>query len=103
MHPDMQKAHNQAFGSNVARAVKSIAAAGDRMGRDTVLVGKKLSSEPIKNTGSFQGEPNKLGGGGRFKQMIASGKSSALAAFIGRKKYGKERFQQMAAKGKKGG
>lgn len=56
----------------------------------------------IKKTGSFKGEPNKLGGGGRFKQMVASGKSPALAAFIGRKVYGKKKMASMAAKGKKG-
>jgi hypothetical protein len=30
----------------------------------------------------------KLGSGGRFAALVASGKSPALAAFIGRKKYG---------------
>lgn len=54
----------------------------------------------IKKTGSFEGEPNKLGGGGRFKQMVASGKSPALAAFIGRKMYGKKKMAKMAVKGK---
>jgi hypothetical protein len=48
----------------------------------------------------------KLGGGGRFKKLVSKlkkkGASSpkALVAFIGRKKYGKERFQELAAKGK---
>jgi len=55
----------------------------------------------IKKTGSFEGSSNKLGGGGRFKQMVASGKSPALAAFISRKIYGKKKTQQMAAAGKK--
>lgn len=41
------------------------------------------------------------GGGGRFAAMVASGKSPALAAFIGRKKYGKAKFAAMAAHGKK--
>lgn len=54
----------------------------------------------IKKTGSFQGQPNKLGGGGRFKQLVASGKSPALAAYIGRKSLGKAKFQKLAAKGK---
>ena len=40
------------------------------------------------------------GGGGRFAAMVASGKSPALAAYIGRKKYGKAGFQAMAAKGR---
>lgn len=56
----------------------------------------------IKKTGSFQGEPNKLGGGGRFKQMVASGKSPALAAYIGRRMYGKKKMAKMSAAGKKG-
>lgn len=48
----------------------------------------------------------KLGGGGRFQKLEKSlkGKVSdpaAVAASIGRKKYGKEKFQQMAAKGRK--
>jgi hypothetical protein len=40
------------------------------------------------------------GGGGRFAKMVASGKSPALAAYIGRRKFGKARFQKMAAHGK---
>jgi len=48
----------------------------------------------------------KLGSGERFKQLAASLKKrgvknpKALAAYIGRKKYGKKRFQQLAAKGR---
>jgi hypothetical protein len=48
-----------------------------------------------------------LGGGGRFqklkKELAGKGAENpgALAASIGRKKYGKKKFQQMAAKGKK--
>jgi len=51
----------------------------------------------------------KLGGGGRFarlKASIASAKGKkardpgAVAAAIGRKKYGKAKFQKMAAKGR---
>lgn len=57
----------------------------------------------IKTTGKFEGKSNKLGGGGRFKQMVAQGKSPALAAFIGRKKYGAVKMAKMAAKGKKNG
>lgn len=55
----------------------------------------------VKKTGSFEGQPNKLGGGGRFKQMVASGKSPALAAYIGRKMYGKKKMSKMSASGKK--
>ena len=54
-----------------------------------------------KKSGSFQGKSNKLGGGGRFAQMEASGASPALAAFVGRKLYGKKKMAKMAAKGKK--
>lgn len=49
-----------------------------------------------------------LGSGGRFKKLVAKFRSkgvsdpAALAAHIGRKKYGKKRFQQMSRKGKKG-
>ena len=48
--------------------------------------------------------PNKnapVGQGGRFAAMVSSGKSPALAAYIGRKKYGKKDYQEMALKGKK--
>lgn len=55
----------------------------------------------IKKSGSFQGSSNTLGGGGRFKQMVASGKSPALAAFIGKKLYGKKKMTTMATTGKK--
>lgn len=49
----------------------------------------------------------KLGGGGRFaalKAKLASqgaANPSALAAYIGRKKYGKKKMASMASKGKK--
>jgi hypothetical protein len=47
-----------------------------------------------------------LGGGGRYKQLISKLEKQgakdpkALAAYIGRKKYGKKKFQELAAKGK---
>lgn len=43
----------------------------------------------------------KLGSGARFKALSKKVGSPALAAYIGRKKYGKARFQKLAAKGKK--
>jgi len=48
----------------------------------------------------------KLGSGGRFKALVGKlqGKVSnpaAVAASIGRKKYGKKKFQGLAAKGRK--
>lgn len=54
-----------------------------------------------KKTGEFHGKSNKLGGGGRFAQLEAKGVSPGLAAYIGRKKLGKEKFQKLAAEGKK--
>lgn len=44
-----------------------------------------------------------LGQGGRFAAMVKSGKSPALAAYIGRKKYGNKKFQKLSVKGKKEG
>ena len=50
-----------------------------------------------------------LGSGERFKQLTeklekqGAKNPKALAAFIGRKKYGKAKMQSMAAKGKKNG
>ncbi len=43
----------------------------------------------------------KPGGGGRFAKMVASGKSPALAAWIGRKKYGKKKMGKWSAAGRK--
>lgn len=47
----------------------------------------------------------KLGSGARFKALTKKLKGKvrnpkAVAAFIGRKKYGKTRFQKLAAKGR---
>lgn len=56
--------------------------------------------DKLKKTGSTNGKPNTTGGGGRFQQLVNQGKSPALAAYIGQKKYGKKTFQSMAAKGK---
>jgi hypothetical protein len=43
----------------------------------------------------------RLGSGGRFRKLVKSGKSRALAAYIGRKKYGAKRFAKLAARGRK--
>ena len=48
----------------------------------------------------------KPGGGGRFQKLVSKLKGKvknpkAVAAAIGRKKYGKAKFQKMAAKGRK--
>lgn len=45
---------------------------------------------------------SKLGSGGRFKACVDSGKSKALCAYIGRKKYGNSQMAAMAAKGRRG-
>ena len=55
----------------------------------------------VKKTGKTDGKSNRLGGGGRFQQLENKGMSGGLAAYIGRKLYGKKKFQKMAAKGKK--
>ena len=64
-------------------------------------------AKELKKGGAKSMEP---GGGGRFAAMVGKlkkeGKSEdsakAIAASVGRKKYGKSKFQEMAAKGKKG-
>jgi histidyl-tRNA synthetase len=49
----------------------------------------------------------KLGGGGRYEKLVSSLESkgvkdpAALAAYIGRKKLGKAKFQSLAAKGRR--
>ena len=61
-------------------------------------IGKEVTRTPMKP---------KLGSGARFKaltkQLAAKGADNpkALAAYIGRKKYGKAKFQSLAAHGRK--
>ena len=49
----------------------------------------------------------RLGSGGRYKRLISKLEKqgvddpAALAAYIGRKKLGKEKFQSLAAKGRR--
>ena len=43
----------------------------------------------------------RLGSGKRFKKLTKGGMSSALSAWIGRKKYGKKKMAAMAKAGKK--
>jgi hypothetical protein len=67
---------------------------------------KMMGGKMYKKGGKKTMEP---GGGGRFAKMVSGlkkeGKSEdsakAIAASIGRKKYGKSKFQEMAAAGKK--
>lgn len=62
---------------------------------------KEKYVDKIKKTGSFEGKSNKLGGGGRFKQIESQGKSPALAAYIGRKVHGSKEMEKLSSKGKK--
>jgi len=43
----------------------------------------------------------KLGSGGRFKALVAEGKSPALAAYIGRRKYGAKKMAALSSAGRK--
>ncbi len=62
---------------------------------------------PRRNANANKGSKPPLGSGERFKQLTAELKRKgvkdpeALAAWIGRKKYGKEKFQQLSVKGRK--
>lgn len=63
----------------------------------------------LKKTGKYKGKSNRVGGGGRFAQVVdaierkgvSAKRAKAIAAAAGRKKYGKARFQKMAATGRK--
>jgi hypothetical protein len=56
---------------------------------------------------TYRGKSLSKGGGGRFARLAAAvgrkgaRKPKALAAFIGRKKYGKKGMQKMAAAGRR--
>lgn len=60
----------------------------------------------MKGMPKYKGQSMKLGGGGRFAKLKGqlAGKGArnpgALAAYIGRKKYGVKRFAGLSAKGK---
>jgi hypothetical protein len=43
----------------------------------------------------------KPGGGGRFKKLTKGGMSPALAAYVGRKKYGAKKMAKFSATGRK--
>lgn len=72
--------------------------------------GKQDPAHQIKVEKKTGGKSMEPGGGGRFAAMVSKlkdkgkseGSAKAIAASIGRKKYGKSKFQEMAAKGKKG-
>lgn len=42
-----------------------------------------------------------LGSGARFKALVASGKSPALAAWIGRRRHGKTKMAALSAAGRR--
>ena len=48
-----------------------------------------------------KGKKPKLGSGKRFKALEKKTGSAALAAWIGRKKYGKKKFAKLSREGKK--
>jgi hypothetical protein len=62
-----------------------------------------------KKSKTYKGKSLKLGGGGKFARMVDALKkkgknpasAAAIAAAVGRKKYGKKKFQKMAATGRK--
>ena len=61
----------------------------------------KMDSEDMKDHGMDENkESMKLGGGGRFKALAKKVGSPALAAYIGRKKYGAKKFASLGRKGK---
>lgn len=75
---------------------------GEMISRMNSMKGKPTKKKgALRKTGKFEGKSNRLGGGGRFKQLVAKGKSPALAAYIGRRSLGKSKFQKLAAAGKK--
>lgn len=64
---------------------------------------KKHSTAAIK--GAMKARPNAkapLGQGGRFAALAQQTGSPALAAWIGRKKYGAKKFNSLSAKGRHG-
>lgn len=67
---------------------------------------KQLLVTGVAKPGNFM-DKMKLGGGGRYEKLIGSLEKkgvkdpAALAASIGRKKLGKEKFQSLADKGRR--
>ena len=71
-----------------------------------MMVNRASVRQQIMKTGNKKKKP-KLGSGKRFKQLSSKLKKKgakdpkALAAWIGRKKYGPKKFAKLSAKGKK--
>lgn len=60
-----------------------------------------MDKNTTKKTGTTNGKSNALGGGGRFQQLQNKGMSGGLAAYIGKRLYGKSKMSNMASAGKK--
>ena len=71
-----------------------------------MMVNRASVRQQIMKPGNKKKKPN-LGSGKRFKQLSSKLKKKgakdpkALAAWIGRKKYGPKKFAKLSAKGKK--
>ena len=102
----------RATGTRVgSKAGETLAGAGAALsGAASVVNSVKPGQNRNGGKRKSSGKSMEPGGGGRFAAMVGKlkkeGKSEdsakAIAASIGRNKYGKSRFQEMAAKGKKG-
>jgi len=77
-------------------------------GRKKLLILKNYLKRKVKIVAKKKAKKKApLGSGKRFKELSeelgekGASNSDALAAWIGRKKYGKKKFQELAAKGRK--
>lgn len=70
----------------------------------------KAKKPRARRPATFKGKSTKPGGGGAFQMMVDAmehkrgmnpNRAKAIAASVGRKKYGKAAFQKMAAAGRK--
>lgn len=70
---------------------------------------RQKSAKKKKMPKTFNGKSTRPGGGGRFDMMVEAmskkgmtrGRASAVAAAMGRKKYGAKKFAKMGAAGRK--
>ncbi len=68
---------------------------------------KVVPAGKVRTTGTYKGKSNKLGGGGRFAPVEAKAAAggaknpAAVAAAVGRKKYGAKKMSAMATVGRK--
>jgi hypothetical protein len=67
--------------------------------RKIAMAAKKTQTK--KKASTYKGKSTEPGGGGNFQKCVDSGKSKALCATIGRKRYGKAKMTEFATKGKK--